>query len=299
MNGRLLMLAAALAACTAPVAAKEGVDQFRPGADTFDAGVLPDAGWHVSNDLTYSEAFDSWAIGHGAATQYGYIDASEWRNTIRLTYVTGTELLGAAFAWRVDAPLVWRDVASTLGSDNFTSVGDIAVTPMLGWQHGNLHVTTGMSLYLPTGRVDQNAPGVSSGANYYSIEPFVGLTYRGDRFEASARLAHNLKGKNLDTDYRSGQEIRADYMMGWRTGGWTFGLSGWWVEQNSLDESRAWRAPGEPYVPLHESDAFAIGPMARYVDDAGRSYSLELLKVRGGERQTTDSQVSLKISLPF
>lgn len=288
MNGRKLLLVSALLAATTPAFAKEGVDQFRNGSDTFGAGVLPDRGWHFSNDLSFTDTF------HYEWDPSEYLDAHEWRNTLEFTYVADAELWGAEVGMRFTAPLTHRSVESGgFGDEDFSSVGDVSIAPVLGWHRGKLHMLAGVEFYFPTGHVDAGNPTASIGANYYSIEPSFALTYLTDRFEASTKLAYNIKGKNIDTHYRSGDEFRADYLLGWMAGNWTFGFSGYWVEQLNSDTLDGVQ------LPRQQSDTFAIGPMVRYSDSARRTYSLEFHDARGADFNAADSQLSFKFTMPF
>lgn len=295
MNGRKMLLVSALLAAASPVLAKEGPDQFRPGSDTFSAGNLPDRGWHFSNELTYSDGllvrFD---YSNPMLPEVHFTELTQWQDTLRFTYVSDMELLGGEVGLRFTAPLLrnnWQD--TEFGADVFSSVGDVSVASMLGWHHERLHVTAGLEVYFPTGRFDAALPSVSTGANYYSMEPSVGLTYLTPGFEASTKVAYNMKGKNIDTDYRSADELRADFLVAWMAGQWTYGISGYWINQAADDQ------PGGGQSREPHFSRFGLGPVVRYTDSGRRTYSLEYVHDRNDRYDLGDGQFTFRFTMPF
>lgn len=294
MNGRTALLASALFAAATPLLAKEGVSQFRPGADTFGAGALPAQGWHFSNDLSYGEAFElEWR--EGQTPDFRYADAQELRNTMRFTYVSDADLWGADVGVRYTIPLIRREAVGTgMSHDNNTGLGDLSIAPVLGWQRGNVHMLASLEFYFPTGQFDEQNPYPSNGANYYSVEPSFALTYLTERVEASVKLAYNMKGKNLDNDYDSANEWRSDFLLGWNAQRWTFGLSGYWIDQVASD----W-TPEHGDMRDSENDIFAVGPMVRYTTDSGNTFSLEYHRARQAGFGDLDNQLSFKFTTTF
>lgn len=295
MNRRKILLVQALLAITLPLHAKEGPDQFQAGSDTFGAGLLPNRGWHFSNELTYLDTFlvrvDEASAEH---PQLDVTKMTQWRNTLRFTKVFDVELWGGELGMRATVPLLRNDWQDTeFGSDTFSSVGDVSLATLLGWHHDRLHVTAGLEAYFPTGHVERLLPDVSIGANYYSLEPSVAMTYQTAVFEASVKLGYNMKGKNVDTEYRSADEWRADYLAAWTAGRWSYGLSGYWINPSGNDRSPTQQSRGSGHA------SHALGPVVRYADAYHRTYSLQYLRDRSNDDNWGDGQLSLRFSMPL
>ena len=127
------------------------------------------------------------------------------------------------------------------------------------------------------------------GANYYSVEPVVALTYRTPGgFEASSKLMYNIKGSNRDTDYHSGDEFHADFLVGWHTGPWGFGLGGYHVRQTEDD-----RLDGVSLA-ASEGRATALGPNIQYIDGKGRQFTFQWQREFNVENRFSGDKLWLK-----
>lgn len=274
MNSRATLLIATLLATGINVAAaKEGPDQYPHGAESFMAGALPPPGSYFLNYAGYYGGRLQSPTGQDVLPGGEPVEVDAWFDALRFVHVTDAEVLGASVAMQAIVPIVHQtmSIGPMGGARTVTGLGDISINPfILGWHRQNLHITAGIDIYLPTGRYDELDPRGQIGANYYSVEPVIAFTYRNPSgFEASAKLMYNIKGKNRDTDVRSGDEFHADFLIGWHRESWSYGLSGYYVNQVNED-----RVNGQDLA-LSEGHAFALGPSVQFADAKGRTFTFQ------------------------
>jgi hypothetical protein len=157
-----------------------------------------------------------------------------------------------------------------IGNGSVFGLGDIVIDPLIiGWHFPpDWHLTLGIDIYLPTGKYSKSNPTDSIGANYYSFEPIFAFTYLNQSgFEASAKLMYNLKTKNLDTDYQSGNEFHMDYLIGQHFGPWAVGLAGYYLRQTTDDQVNGQKVGPDG----RRGQVFAYGPAIKY-DYKGMSF---------------------------
>lgn len=99
-------------------------------------------------------------------------------------------------------------------SDSMTGIADPAVFAMLGWHHGPLHWTFGVSLNIPVGVYDRfRLPSLS--LHHWAFDVAAGLTYldpsRGLEVSVAPGVTFNMA--NPDTDYTSGTEFHVDFAV--------------------------------------------------------------------------------------
>ena len=286
------LLTATLLAAVTQVHAKEGPDQYPHGAESFMSGALPPPGTYFLNYFGHYNGTLRNNVGSEVKPGGEAVEVDAWFDALRFVHVTDAEVLGASVAVQAIVPLVRQsiDIAPLGGRRTVSGLGDISINPfILGWHHQNLHVTAGIDIYLPTGRYDENDPREQIGANYYSVEPVVALTYRTPGgFEASSKFMYNIKGRNRDTDYRSGDEFHADFLAGWHQGSWGFGLGGYYVNQTGND-----RLDGQTLA-ASEGRASALGPNIQYIDGKGRQFTFQWQKEFDVENRFSGDKLWLK-----
>lgn len=251
--------------------AKEGGDQSPNGAGSYLAGALPPAGTYLLNYFGHYGGKlkdgngDTLRIGGNEAKVGATFEATRW------VHVTDSKLFGADYGFQLIVPLVHQKVDVFGSSASRTGLGDITATPIiLGWHPSkNLHLVGALDIFLPTGVWDKNHPGRQIGANYTSVEPVLAVTYLADNgIEASAKLMYNIKGKNTDTDYRSGQEFHMDYLLAYHSGAWAYGVSGYYLKQTTDD-----RLNGRDIG--NRGQVLAVGPSLQYTSKAGDQFILK------------------------
>lgn len=245
----------------APAYATEGGGGAYPnGAEDFMAGALPPPGTYF---LDYVNYYHASSLKHDNGDRLvPDFDLDVAVNVFRLVHVTRHEILGATWAMHAFVPIVRMDVDATFGRDDKTGLGDIILDPfILGWHWKNVHVTTGLDIYVPVGSYDEDDL-VNTGRNYWTFEPVAAVTYLSDNgIELSGKFMYDFNLENPDTNYRSGQEFHFDYTAGYHTGkGLAVGIGGYYYYQTTDDELDGDKVEPDGF----KGRVFAIGPQAMY-----------------------------------
>lgn len=276
--GRLVPLAALLCTVHSAALAKEGGDQYPNGAEAREmVGALPPPGDYFIN---YAGYYGGTLVNeHGDKANLGGRNAKvdAWFDALRYVKVSHTKVLGADWGWHVIVPLVHQsmDFPPLGGRSSTNRLGDITIDPLvLGWHFGPLHMIAGLDINLPTGSYDKNDTRVSTGANYYSFEPVLALSYLSESgWDGSVKLMYNIKTRNKDTDYQSGDEFHADYWLGKHAGPWSYGLGGYYLKQTTDDKQNGQVVAAAPgvYSQGRRGQVLAIGPSVGYTTPQGVS----------------------------
>lgn len=255
------------AAFALPASAKEGPDQYPNGAENWFAGAVPPPGSYFIN---YAGHY-SGEMRDGSGNKVPGVKVAATFDAMRYVQVTKQKLLGADWAWHVIVPVVRQklDIAPLGGEATKTGLGDITLNPIiLAWHTPTWHYAAGLDINLPTGAYDKDDPRRSIGANYASVEPVLAASYLGQRWEVSGKLMLNLKQRNKDTDYKSGTEVHADYLVGRNFGPWGVGLSGYYLKQVT-DDKRAGVKVGPDG---NRGQVLALGPSLKYTGEGGLTW---------------------------
>lgn len=270
MKKRLLALLVGGVMASTMVLAKEGGDQYPNGTENWFAGAVPPPGNYFIN------YFGNWSgtlrdqNGDKVRPTGKDIKLNATFDALRFVKVTDTQFFGANYGWAAILPIVHLSIETPGGKASRTGIGDATITPMiLSWHSPEMHYALGLDLNLPTGHFDKNdAPGKNIGANYYSLEPVFGVTYLGKSgWEVSGKFMYNVKTKNNDTDYKSGDEFHMDYLVGKHIGPWSVGLSGYYLKQLTDDRQNGAKVGTDG----NKGQVFAIGPSVKY-ETAGHSH---------------------------
>jgi hypothetical protein len=233
------------------------------------AGALPPPGNYFINYLGYYQGDYRDNDGHKVPG----LNVSATFDALRFIHVTNQKIFGGDWAVHAIVPLVSQRMHTPfpgIGNGSVFGLGDIVIDPLIiGWHFPpDWHLTVGIDIYLPTGKYSKSNPTDSIGANYYSFEPIFAFTYLNQGgFEASAKLMYNLKTKNLDTDYQSGNEFHMDYLIGQHFGPWAVGLAGYYLRQTTDDQVNGQKVGPDG----RRGQVFAYGPAIKY-DYKGMSF---------------------------
>ena len=111
---------------------------------------------------------------------------------------------------------------------------------------------------------------------------------------ADAKIGYSFNQRNSDTDYKSGDELHADYSAGWAFGnGWTAGVGGYALQQTTSDKQH-----GETLA-HSKTRAFAIGPPVKYDSGKGWFASLKWQKEVVAQNRPEGNAVWLKAVFPL
>lgn len=276
--------------------ATEGGGSIYPvGTENYVCCALPPPGLYA---MAFAQRYEADAV-RGDRGQV--VTPSTFRVTAtalapRIVWVTPYSVAGASLALHAIVPLVALDVRVAPGlSQRKTGLGDIVFGPALGWHHGPaLHSVLALDVYAPTGRFDRGDV-ANIGRNHWAIQPVAGVSLidpAGLNVDLKAMWTFNLR--NGDTDYRSGQELIADYAVGWGLGnGWTLGVGGYLYRQITDD-----RQAGAT-VERQRGRAVAIGPSVKYDSGKGWFVTAKYQAEHGVRNRADGSAFWVKGVVPF
>jgi len=172
----------------------------------------------------------------------------------------GLKVLGADYA--VGVAFLSGDSTSHFG--HFETV---AIPGQFSWALPNdLHVSTGLSVYLPDGTQNQNGyNGVPNSINYWAFEPNVGLSWLHDGWNLSASLNFDINMRDQRTGYSSGNVLIGEYTATKTVGKWTMGLTGFTDNQIEADQSN--NAAAQANINLeggNKQTRYSLGPLVGY-----------------------------------
>lgn len=289
-----ISLAALMMLAAAPVMATEGGGSIYPnGGENYMVGALPPPGVYY---LLYGSRYEASTLRDNNGNKIP-LDFNVKATALvpRVTWVTDKQILGGQLAFYAFAPLV--DVKVRVGSVSASDsgLGDMTFGGGLGYHASpNLHYAFAVDVNAPTGRYDKNAL-ANVGRNYWNAEPFFALTYvQGTGFNGDIKVMYDFNARNKDTDYRSGQELHADFSAGWAFGnGWTVGAGGYAYQQTTSDKQAG------KEVPNNRGRAFALGPSIKYDNGKGWFITAKLEKEFSVRNRAEGGGLKIKAVLPF
>ena len=248
-----------------------GGGAYPNGAEDCLCGFVPPPGYYFLNYFQYYSA-DKFKNDHNDDLIPGF-DLHATANVFRFLYVTKQQIFGGNWAVHMFVPLVNLDLnLPPLGEQGRAGLGDIIVDPfILSWHLKNWHLATGVDIYIPTGRYDEE-DFANIGRNYWTFEPIVAVTFLSDSgFEVSSKFMYDFNTKNTDSffggDYLSGQEFHFDYAISQSFGNWRAGLAGYYYKQVTNDELNGEKVVNVgpfPVEPGFMGQAVALGPLVQY-----------------------------------
>lgn len=242
-------------------ATENGGSMYNHGGENFNIGAMPPAGNYYMLYNGYYHA-DKLMDGQGNQIPVDF-DVKAISVAARAVRVTNLHFLGGQFGFYGIVPLV--DISTKMAgqSQDKTGIGDVVLGAGLGYHLSDkLHYAVSWDLGIPVGDYDKNDL-ANLGRNYWTWQNVFALTYlQPYGVNADLKVMYDINTKNKDTNYRSGQELHADYALGWAFGnGWTAGVGGY-VYRQVTDDEQAGVDIG------NRGRTFAIGPSFKY--DAGK-----------------------------
>lgn len=283
----------ATAACLAH-ATEGGGSTYPRGVENFLVGAVPPPGVYL---LGYGNhyAADKFIDGQGDNAGIPGFKVRATAAVLRGVWSTKTEVMGGNLVFHSIAPLVNLKVSAAGNSQNKSGLGDITVGTGVAFHHSpQLHTVVGLDLSLPTGDYAKNNL-ANIGRNYLSVQPLFAVSrIDPNGLNADLKLTLNINRRNKDTDYRSGNELFADYSVGWGLGnGWTVGVGGHAWQQLANDKS------GGADVANSKTRAFALGPSLKYDNGKGWFFTAKLQRDMAVRNSTQGTAFWLKTSIPF
>ena len=259
-----LMSGCALAFCLPAAQATEGGGSSYPmGAENYMTGAMPPPGFYTQ---VFAESYRADRLldnrGKSALDDF-HLSADVIAP--RLIWVTEQKVLDGDLAFHLNVPLVDLRVDVNGQHQKKTGMGDIIFGPALGYHYSEkFHAIYALDIFAPTGRYDREDL-ANIGRNYWAFEPIAAFSYVDPAgVNADIKVMYDFNLRNRATDYRSGQELHADYSLGWGLGnGWVVGVGGYMYRQTTDDHQDGSR------IEDNRGRAFAIGPSIKYASSSG------------------------------
>lgn len=265
----LCVLASAAAIGGQAYAAENWTTRLPGVTEGLASGALPPAGVYFVNETLYTPTH---LYSPGSQNTSVRLDA--FVDVPILLWATGQKVLGADYGVAVAQP--FTNITTTNGSiSNGTNLGsgfgwyDALVEPViLSWAlPADFHVATQLGIWLPNGSKD-NRMAVQNSNRYWAVEPGVGLSWLHDGWNASLLLTYDFNFEHSADnpalkDYRSGDQLIAEYSVTKTLGKWSVGLGGYGLKQVEKDELTA-RNGVKTSAANSEAAKYAIGPIVGY-----------------------------------
>lgn len=264
---KALPAAAVAAALIGPAGATEGGGSiYANGVENFLSGAMPPPGFYP---VVYGTRYRATSLrdndGNDIAAAIGGFRAEVTGVVPRFIWVTDKQVMGGQLAFHAIVPVLNVDVRAGPNQQKKTGIGDINLAAALGYHLSEkLHYVLAFEVNAPTGKYERGDL-ANIGRNYWNVEPLIAITYtQPTGLNADLKLMYDYNFRNTDTDYKSGQELHADYAIGWGLGnGWVVGAGGYVYRQVTDDKQ------GGRTVSGNRGRAFAIGPSVKYQSKDG------------------------------
>lgn len=257
---------ALLLALSSPLAgATEGGGSVYPfGAENFLTGVLPPPGFY---SLFYGQVYSANKVRGNDGQDASPPDFSLKANALvsRFVWVTPQKALGGDVLLSAIVPLVNLHVSAAGRSQTRTGLGDITLSSGIGWHFSErFHVIGALDVFAPTGGYSKSNL-ANIGRNYWSYGPVVAASWVDPKgLNADVKVGYLFNQKNRSTAYTSGNELYADYSLGWSVSPeWALGVGGYATVQTTDDKQGGQTISGSRHR------AFAVGPSIKYASSKG------------------------------
>jgi hypothetical protein len=265
-NGAGPLFLAATLLCNPVLATEGGGGIYANGVENFLSGAMPPPGFYP---IVYGTSYHAAALrdnaGNDISAAVGGFRAKVTGVVPRFVWVTEQQVLGGQLAFHTIVPLLNVDVRVGANQNSNTGIGDLNFAAALGYHLSDkLHYVVAFEVNAPTGRYDRKDV-ANIGRNYWNVEPLIAVSWvQPTGLNADIKLMYDYNLRNKDTNYKSGQELHADYAVGWGFGnGWVLGAGGYIYRQVSDDQQAGRTVEG------NRGRAFAIGPLVKYQGKSG------------------------------
>lgn len=288
----MLMRSAALTTAllaAAPVYAVEGgLGAYLLGSRDSLAGVAPPSGNYLTTDVLHIDGSVSFlALGGAALTN---ATSTAWLLKLNYTHSFAGRLGNGQPVVTFTLPIVSGelsfdgDLDNGLGGsfkDGATKLGDLVVTPSIGWSDGDRHWLVAASIFAPTGyykeaSVDvatRTVNAISFGKNRWAVMPTSAFTWldpdNGREFSASAGVTFSLE--NEATGYQTAPEFQLEATaMQHLPSGLALGLTGYAYQQLGDDSGEGADAMRLlTGVESLQARVFGVGPIVTWSTKVG------------------------------
>ena len=296
MNTTILsaILTSLLAVASVANATEGGTSVYPVGTENFMCCALPPPGVYgmlFYQNYTANKVRDN--SGNNATPPTFKVTA----NAVvpRIVYVTKETVLGGSLGVHAILPIVNLEVNVPGLSQTKSGNGDIVFGPVLGFHHSpQLHSVVALDFIAPTGTYSKTDL-ANIGKNHWAIQPVYGVTYVDPNgLNADVKLMYTLQTQNDATGYKDGQELIADYSVGWGLGnGWVVGVGGY-LYQQTTDNTQNGNTVADK-----KGRSFAFGPSIKYDSDKGWFVTAKFQQESGVVNRAEGQAFWLKAVMPL
>lgn len=244
-------------------ATENGGGVYPNGIENYMMGAVPPPGFHT---LVYAANYSANRLndnnGNKAVPDFS-LDVAAL--ALRFVEVVNIKLLGGQMVFHEILPFMYENAKIMGKSQNKTNIAGVTVGIGLAYHLSeNLHYVYGIDVNAPIGPYNKNDL-VNISRNYWNIEPLYAITYvQPSGINADIKAMYDYNFKNSTTEYTSGQELHADYSIGWGFGkNWVAGIGGYIYQQITNDQNNG------VDVDNNKGRAFAAGPSFKYDNGKG------------------------------
>lgn len=320
--GCLGLALSALAVCSeAALATEGGTGAYLPGSRDTMSGFAPPPGSYftldvfhlnsqapflpinglVLSDVTSSATVTKFNFTHSFASQ---LWGGQPYVTLTIPYVNGSLSFAGELANGFSGGF----------TDNQSGMGDLTITPALGYHSGNNHWVYAASVFVPTGYYEpasfdipaRQASVLSFGKNRWAITPTVAYT----NFDMKTGLEFSVSGgvtfsqKNETTDYQTAPEILIEMAaMQHLKSGFAFGVTGYFYQQTGDDSGAGADAVRNlTGASSLQASVQGLGPIISYntkMGDTAVSMKLKYLQEVNAKRRFESNVWSASFNIAF
>jgi hypothetical protein len=175
-------------------AVKGGIGAYLLGSRDAASGIVPPPGFYSGVDLVFLEG-DVQGLSVGGLPIRADAKVDLTLAKFSLTSVFDATLWGGRPAVNVNIPYIINaglsfttmdpPIAGARIDDETNGLGDIAITPMVGWHRDKWHWSAALSVFAPTGEYntasinisERTIDALSVGKNVWSAQPVLAATY--------------------------------------------------------------------------------------------------------------------------
>jgi hypothetical protein len=164
--------------------------------------------------------------------------------SFRMQYVWASGLLGASVESGASIPFPALHLEKRISpilpdaSGRRFGLGDPLFFPLrLAWKGDRINQSVNFEFIAPLGAYDAGAR-VNTGRNYWQLAPLYAVSWRpNDNSVFGLKLRYGMNTENPATNYKSGDELTAEFSAGYRTSPrTTLGLQGYLFRQTTDDQ---------------------------------------------------------------
>lgn len=318
-----LTAVASVAHAPAAHAVEGGIGAYFIGSRDSFAGLVPPPGTYTALTFDHLQGtIDGVSIGGLPIRAKTDLTVNLLR--LSVTQALETEIFGGRPAVNLTLPFPDISIAFTaltppLAGDDIEDstfgLGDIVVTPLLGWTRGKLSYSAALSVYAPTGSYetatvdvpDRTVDVLSNGKNVWSFQPVVAATWfnpeTGIEFSGAASML--FATKNTATDYQTAAAVQLEgAVLQHLKSGWAFGATAYHYEQ--IDDDSGSGADGTRTalgVDSLRARVSGAGPIVIYsggtLFGGNTSFKLKYVTEFNARRRFENDVVTVSMALAF